>query len=312
MNFFTRFRIPTILGLGIIILGLGAGVFLVSQTQNPLTQASKSSAPEEIVISNIDDQSVTISWKTADPVTGSVKYGVSSYEEQRAVDNRDKGQAQARVYHYVTINKLTPKTTYEYKIDSNGVLSEQTFNFSTAESSINKNTLPPLIGTVIYSGLPVSEGIAYLNIPNAVPQSGLITPLGNFTIPLAKVYDQSEEDILTLTPNTQAELKIVAPQGTSSVKLLLNNLQQPLSPIQLGQNFDLTTIPLPSPSPTAEQLLLQQLDLNSDRVINSADEAILKLNFGRNPQNPKANLNNDPIVNEKHLDILREHLNQRY
>lgn len=313
-NFFTRFRIPTILGLGIITVGLGAGVYLVSQPQNPLTQASKNVAPEGITITNIDDQSVTISWITKDPATGFVKYGISS-ANQTAIDNTDRlnnsGQTQPKIDHYVTISKLAPQTTYKLKINSNGTEYDAP-DFTTASSSINKNSLPPLIGTVTYSGLPISQGIAYLNIPGAVIQSAPITTLGNFTIPLAKVYNQSMVDIFPIAPETSAELKIISPQGTATAKLVLNNLQNPLPPIAIGQTVDFTNLPAPTPTPDAKQLLLQQLDLNSDGSINAADEAILKRNFGRNPQNKNADVNNDGNVNQEDLDILRENFNQTF
>lgn len=315
-NFFTHFRIPTVLGLGIIMIGLGAGVYLVSQPQNPLTQATLNTNPENVTISNITDQSATISWITKDPTNGFVRYGVSN-TDQTALDDKDKlnpsGKTTEKVDHYVTISKLTPQTTYKLKINSNGTLYDipNMPSFTTAASSVNKNSLPPLIGTVTYSGLPLSQGFALLNIPGAVTQSAPITELGNFTIPLAKVYTQNKVDIFTITPETTAQLQIIAPSGVASATILLNNLQTPLPPISIGQqNLDFTNRPTPTPTPSAEEVLLKQLDLNEDNIINAADEAILKRNFGKNPQNSNADIDNNGIVDQKDLNILRENFNK--
>ncbi len=116
-NFFSRFKIPTLLGLGIIILGLIAGVYLVLREQIFFSQASSSVAPQNIIVSNITEDSVTISFTTASPATSFITYGLQNPKEQTVLDDRDTDKPTARLTHYVTIKNLSGQTNYQYKIN---------------------------------------------------------------------------------------------------------------------------------------------------------------------------------------------------
>ena len=64
-------RIPTLLALFLLVLGISTTVYLDHRTQSLTSSASPLEAPEEAHFTNITDSSFTISWLTSTPVIGS-------------------------------------------------------------------------------------------------------------------------------------------------------------------------------------------------------------------------------------------------
>ena len=184
-NFLDKFKIPTLLGLGVIFTGIAAGVFLTLKEQAYLSSAAPSQTPQNITISNIEDSQIVISWQTSSSVTGFVTFGQNSPGEQTVLDDREKVH-QPHLIHYITIKNLLPKTTYQYKIVS-GKITSNPANFTTASLTNTQNEFGPVIGSVLDSKKPLDEGIAYLSLSGGVVQSSLIKNLGNFLILVLRV-----------------------------------------------------------------------------------------------------------------------------
>src|SRR3989344_574392 len=230
-HFFTKFKIPTILGIAIIVIGIGSGVYLTTQQQNLSTQASPDQKPNEVIFSNIQDESASISWETDSPTAGFVTFGINSPDEQTALDVKDTNETQSRTEHFVNIKNLTPKTTYKIQIVS-GNLKSPVKDFTTASSSLNQNKLQPIIGSVVNADdQPLDQGIAFLAIAGATLQSSPISSIGSFTIPLAKVYSENLANILPLDQTTKATLKIISSTGEATVSFPLSLVSNPLPPI---------------------------------------------------------------------------------
>jgi hypothetical protein len=86
-------RIPTLIGLGILLVGLVGAVLLVQQQQQLTSRASQAApTPRNVSVSNITDQSFTVSW-----ITDSAASGFVALERegtvQRVLDDRDKRSA---------------------------------------------------------------------------------------------------------------------------------------------------------------------------------------------------------------------------
>lgn len=65
-------RIPTLIGLIILLLGAAIGVYLVTNTSILRPQASPQTAPQDIRVSNITENSFTVSWTTGSETLGAV------------------------------------------------------------------------------------------------------------------------------------------------------------------------------------------------------------------------------------------------
>ncbi len=302
-DFINKFKIPTLLGLGIIVFGIIAGVILVVREQGFISQASPDVKAQDLTITNISDSSVTISWQTTIPVASFIRLGQTNPDEQTLLDDRDTKSPTNRLTHYVTAKNLLPKTAYQYKIVSGKAASEVS-KFATTGPLLPQTELTPIIGSVLDSDKPLEEGMAYLSIADAVVQSSLVKNSGNFLIPLSQVVKADLSDNVPLTQDTVAKLTIISPKGQSNVLFKLADSNQRLLNIKLGEDLDLT--PTPSPSPSDQDI--NKFDLNSDGKINAADNAIILQNFGKNPKNKKADLNKDGTVDQKDLDLMAERI----
>lgn len=307
-----KFKIPTFLGLGIILSGIGAGVYLVMQQQTFLSKAAPDLTAQNITFTNTTENSVAVSWQTLSPTASFVNFGQISFAEQTTLDDRDQAAStgpKPHLTHYATFKNLMPQTKYQFKIIS-GKLATDILKFTTAKPEATQSGFTPIIGSVLDGDTPLDEGIAYLSISGADAQSALIKPGGNFLIPISQIRKEDLSDIFPLVEGATAKLTIISDKGKATALFTLNPSSIPLPPLRLGQDTDLTDMDfsIPSPSPTVEEL--NKYDLNSDGKINSADNAIILLNFGKNPKNKRADLNSDKVVDQKDIDLMSPHINE--
>lgn len=309
---FSRLKIPTLLGLGIIISGIVTGVFLVLREQTIISKASPDVTAQNITISNITDNLVTVSYQTSVSTPSFITFGQASPNETTVLDDKDNhppaGGPKPYLMHYFTIKNLLPKTTYQYKIIS-GKVSSGIFKFTTAAPVASQAGFRPIIGSVLDKDHPLDAGIVYLLSDGAATQSAQVKNSGNFLIPLADIRKSDLSDRFPLSGDTTIKLTIISAKGQANVLLKLNAPNLELGPIKIGEDLDLTTVP-------SAQQLINIYDLNGDGKINAVDNAILFQNFGplreasKNPKDKKADLNGDDVVDQKDLDLMAKQINQ--
>lgn len=310
-NAITKLKIPTLLGLGVIILGIAIGVYLVAREQVFLSQATPNLTAQNITVTNITKDSVVISWQTNSPASSFITYGQTTPNEQTGLDDRDN---KPRSTHYVTLKNLLPQTKYQFRISS-GKITSDVLTFETAKPLTNQTGAAPIIGSVLDNNTPLEEGIVYLSIPEATTQSALIKSGGNFLIPLSEIRKADLSDY-QLAEGTVAKLTVQSDKDEANVLFNLQPNSTPLPVIKLGQNIDLTTSEKAPLSNLSEQDL-NKYDLNGDGKINAADNAIILQNFGKSPKNErssptdkKADINTDGVVNQKDLDLMSQKLTE--
>ncbi len=278
-----------------------------------LTKAAPDQAPQNVTISNTEDQSVTISWQSNSPVAAFITYGLNSVDEQTALDDRDGNTPKIHTTHHVTLKNLTPQTTYTYRIVSGKSYSDNN-KFTTASTDPNQNGFKPVIGSVLKDNQPLDEGLVYLSIPGASLESATIKNFGNFLIPINTVRKKDLSAILILDPETIAKITIISSYGQSSAIFKLSN-PLPIGPLKIGQDLDLTA-PIasseasPSASPKTSDRNTNKFDLNGDGVVNSSDYAIVLKNFGKSPKDKRADLNSDGVVDQKDVSLILDQINK--
>lgn len=306
-TYLDKFKIPTLLGLTILFIGIGAGVFLVLQEQTLSVTATPNQKAENITFSNIEDEGATISWQTVDPVQSFITYGINSDSEQTALDDRDRDIPQIRRLHHVTLKSLTPQTVYQFKIHSGKVKSD-TLKFTTASSTGTQNGFKPVIGSAIDADQSISEGIAYLTIPNAIIQSAPIKNFGNFLIPISLMRKQDLSEVFVPDQTTEGRLTVVTGSGQASTTFNLYYLDHPII-LRAGQNIDIRSLQKQVEA-THSATELSIFDLNGDGQINASDHAVVLKNFGRNPQDKRTDFNKDGMVDEKDLTLIYETISE--
>lgn len=306
-----KFKIPTLLGLSIIIIGIITGVFLTLKEQIFISRASPDITAKNITLSNISDTEVTISWQTSAPTISFVTFGQTNPNEQTVINDKDSSEPENKpkihLIHYVTIKNLLPKTTYQYKVIT-GKIASNVGKFTTATPINQQVGFRPIIGSVLWENKPLEESIVYLSITNATLQSAQVKA-GNFLIPLSQIRKTDLSDSYSLSEDTVGKLTVISEQGNTNALFNLKTSSNPLPPLKLNQDIDLTIESTPVPaSSTAQELVIY--DLNGDHKINAADNAIILQNFGKKGKRIKGDLNSDGVVDQKDLDLMTKQINQ--
>jgi len=183
-------KIPTLLGLLIIMVGVGITTYLVQTGVIVVGKASPSYNPEDIRITNVSDTSFTVSYMTKDTVLGSVSYGTEKTLGSVALDDRDQPTGNITPYtiHSITVRNVKPTTKYFFAITSGQTtfLNQSTpFEVTTATAPVRPLSQLPLTGKVVTAdGTALPEAIMYIKIPAAQTLSVLVKPDGNYTLPL--------------------------------------------------------------------------------------------------------------------------------
>lgn len=330
-------KIPTLLGLGILLAGLVAGVFLVAQNQIFKSKASSSSFPKNIEVANISATSAVIYWQTDNSEIGFVKAGGKTNQEQLFKDDRDLKNPEKHQLHFSTLTNLTPNTTYYYKIASGSDIfpAGEPLNFQTAKTSVILGQ-QPLVGTVLTTNsTPVDEALVKLEIPGASPLATVTKIAGNFVLPLTQIKTKDLASDFSLSQSQEvAKLTIFNNNLKTVINLPLPLQQLVLPTVILGQS----TLPAtPTPSPTSMPALtitatpsatptgtrkinpsttptpkpaVMSYDLNTDGVVNSMDVSIVISSIGKTPINKATDFNSDGVVNSKDLILINQYITQ--
>lgn len=185
-------RIPTILGVLVLVAGIVGGVMIVNQQKVPIEEGQYQ--PSKIKITNVADNKFTVSWVTSEPASGKVFYGkVGESLSNEIVDDRDalSSEAEAYITHHVTIKDLQPETQYAFRLIS-GTDKEEYDNdgspyvVTTGPELVNTPPADTVYGIITQpSTLPAEGAIVYVEVPGGVPLSTLVKSSGNWTIPMS-------------------------------------------------------------------------------------------------------------------------------
>ncbi|MFI5240804.1 MAG: fibronectin type III domain-containing protein, partial [Microgenomates group bacterium] len=216
-----RNKLPTLLGLVILVAATFLGVFLLNGQQIFRLGASGESSPKDIRTSNITDTSLTISWSTDKAVSGFINWGTSS----SSVTNIEKENDEKSFTHSVTVNGLAPEKIVYFKINSDGSVYDKKgipWQISTgATLGINKSSILLSGSIIVATGEPVRKALVYANVGGYL-FSTLTSDTGNYVFQLANTRTQDLSNYLTINESqTLVEIFVQAPpNGVSSAQIV--------------------------------------------------------------------------------------------
>lgn len=197
----------------LLIIGILVGVNLVLNPTSFFSKASPELIPREVKISNLSDNSFTVSWITSEKaVTGIVYYGQNTSLGQVAQDDRDEGVGnRARFTHHITIKKLDPNTTYYFKIGSGDKIFDDKGNLYTQATAAVVETTPPLPQSVFgkvttVSGEGVGEAIIYITPKDGSLISSYTRDAGRYLLTLNNSRTKDLKNYLTITEDTAIDI----------------------------------------------------------------------------------------------------------
>lgn len=227
-------KLPTILGLIILIAGVVAGVFLINSQQVFKIGANVDAIPKNVRVSNITDTSATVTWTTDIESTGFVKWGKSESSLSKvALEEGDEKS----IVHSVNILGIEPKTKIYFKINSNSTDHDNQGAAWTIETKqSNQAAKDTLIasGTVLKSnGSTPARAIVYLTI-NGTLVSALSSVEGNYVLPLSNYFANIPE-------TTAIEISVQGGTGGTSQAVIYPKSVKFIPAMILGKTYDFRT-----------------------------------------------------------------------
>lgn len=231
---FKEKKFPTILGLLILIGGIFAGAILTNKNTNFVSKAGGDCNPQNPQVTNITNNSVSISFLTESPCLSTLLIDNQTINNQAVLNSDQKSKI-----HYFDVSNLKDTTKYNYSFVNEGKTYEQSsYKLETAQNpnaSIPSSNLA--WGRVFTPELKAaSKVLVFINIPGSSPLSALVTTSGNWNISLANSFNESKTDRF-IPPVDSFEEIIVIDQEKQRTQISANTSQNnPTPDIILGQN----------------------------------------------------------------------------
>ncbi|PJA22948.1 hypothetical protein COX59_01645 [Candidatus Beckwithbacteria bacterium CG_4_10_14_0_2_um_filter_47_25] len=248
----TKIHFPTALGLLILLVAIGIGLYWVKNKTAPDSASGQTLAPKQVRLTNVTDSSFSVSWTSDQPTNAKVKIGTDLNNlKDRFGDDRDQlsGETGSFEVHYLTAKNLTPNTKYYFKIESGGKSFDnqgKPFEITTGPTLGSPPGADPVYGTVLTAAKTPAEGvIVYVNLANAAPLSALVKSGGDWALSLSTARTSDLKSYL----NYDAQATIVnlliqgGRQGTAPAITTTAN-DNPVPDIILGQSHDFRRAPL--------------------------------------------------------------------
>ncbi|KKU87152.1 MAG: hypothetical protein UY17_C0027G0001, partial [Candidatus Beckwithbacteria bacterium GW2011_GWC2_47_9] len=245
-----KFHFPTALGLLILLVAVGVGLYWVKNKTGTGPNSAPALAPKQVRLTNVTDTGFSVSWTTDQAATGKIKVGTDEKNlKDQVLDDRDQlsGETGSFEVHYLTAKNLKANTKYYFKIESGGRAFDnqgKPFEITTGPTLGNPPPADPVYGTVLTAGKTPAEGvIVYVNLANAAPLSALVKSGGNWALSLSTARTADLKSYLTY--DAQATIiNLLAQggkQGTAPAITTTAN-DNPVPDITLGQSHDFRAI----------------------------------------------------------------------
>lgn len=243
-NIFNK-RIPTLLAVLLLAIGVGVTSYLVQQRIIIFQNAAPPDTPQNIRITNITDTSFTLTYTTVASVIGTVTVSEGD-TTQTILDDRDEQSGVPKQYmvHSISIKDLKPDTAYNFKILS-GITTylngDKPFTVTTGPKiSGSPNEQNPLAGKIVLpSGDKPQEALIFATTENGQLLSTLLNPSGLYILPLNTMRTKDLSAPMHFTSQSVMQLLITDGISTSHVSVGIGGIN-PVPPISLSQNYDFT------------------------------------------------------------------------
>lgn len=235
--------LPTILGLIILVIGTFFGVYFLNQQQVFKLGASADTMPKNLRMSNITDNSITVSWTTDKESLGFLMWG----EIESKINSIEKESDIKSLAHSVTITSLTPQKRYFFKINSDGTEYDNEgipWEVTTGASlGINRNSNLISGSVITATSEPARNALVYANISGYL-LSTLTSNAGNFVFQLGNARTSDLNSYAQIDEaQTLIEIFVQAPPAGIAGAQVFPQAARPVPPIIIGQTHDFRNLP---------------------------------------------------------------------
>lgn len=237
-------KIPTILGVVILLAATFAGVFYLNMKQIFRIGASTTVQPKDVRVGNLSDNSATVSWTTDSQSSDFLSWGGTEGSINQVEQESSSGEK--FLTHNISISGLKPGTDYFFKINSEGSNFDNNgvpWKFTTGATLGASATSLVISGSVINSsGQPVNRALTYITV-NGYLASTITSDTGNFVYQLGNVRSPDLQNYAQIDPKTTL-LQISVSAGVDGVASaqIFSQSAMPIPPMVLGQVYDFRSL----------------------------------------------------------------------
>jgi predicted enzyme related to lactoylglutathione lyase len=238
-------RIPTILGMIVLVVALIAGILFLGDGPGVFApRATPETTPQRIRLTNVTDNSFTVSFLTDEATPGFIRYGESPDSvRSQASDDRDQltGSVGSFQTHHITVRGLKESTEYYYVLgtgsgstfDNNG----QPFNIRTAARTGAPSAAKTIHGSVSNeTGTPADGAIVYITMENAGEMSTLVRSSGGWAIPLSNARTPDGSAYAQISDNDGILITVQGLRADLTISLeSIVSQAQPVPTLTFGQ-----------------------------------------------------------------------------
>ena len=225
-------KLPTLIGLIVLIISLGFGVFFINSRQNFRLGAQAEALPSDVKITNLTQTSFTVSWTTSIPTSGFVKWGVSEKSIQKIASEERTGLS---LTHHITVTNIETGSQFFFKINSNNSDWDNNgtaWSGSTNTSGVSGEQQFFASGTIVdEKGNPLPEALIYL-MTDGYTLSTLTSENGSWIIPVSSYVDIQDVE------NTLYEISIIDAKGNSSSAVIYAGSASQTPSITINKSYD--------------------------------------------------------------------------
>lgn len=250
MDSLMKHKIPTALGVVVLVVGAVVGVLFLQRKTSFSPRAVPEFTPQNLTVTNVTDNSFTMSWLTDQPTGGFLHYGANEADlDSTQGDDRDvlTGSVGSFETHHVTVRGLQPQTTYYVRIGSGDTGQLYDNNGSAYEVTTGSAVGAPPPADTAYgqvetvAGTPAEGAIVYVTLPGVIPQSGLVKESGQWAVSLSTAFASDLKGYGTYdADNEKVTLLVMAGVETQATAVTTTGNDQPVPLITLGGIFDFT------------------------------------------------------------------------
>ncbi len=305
-------RIPTLLGIMLIVIGIGLTSLLVKTGVIVVGRASPSQIPNDVRISNISDTAFTVSYTTEEAAIGSLNFGKDRNLGITVLDDRDRegGNVISHKVHHMSLKNLTSEIPYFFSITSGQktyLKNDTLFDVTTGPVVQSPPSAQvPLTGRILMpDGSAPKETIIYVTSDNTQVISTLVKKDGSYTLPLNSMREDDLSSYFTFDKNTLIKLLAVNGSLKSDVTLYASQTS-PVPTITLGNDYDFTIATDPIVSQSTVSLGFPSLSISSpSSSLGTQDPQIITPKDNQTFTDAKPQFKGTATPNEKVEIIVR-------
>lgn len=246
-------KVPTIIAVITLLFGVMAGIVLIQRQQSLQTSASIEKSPYNVTVSNIKEDSFTVSWTTDEPTVGFLLWGKG---ENPITPAQSVGGGTKEV-HMVKVTNLEPDVEYSFTITSAGREYKNgttPWTVRTGGSLEFPSTTKVMSGVVqTPDGKPLPQAVVVVSGQNMSPLSAISSSTGTWVVPLSLARTADLEKYVEISGNI-VEIEVYGGAQARAKATVKDNAIGLLPPIIIGQSHNFTELETiaDNPAPKAE------------------------------------------------------------